>query len=100
MKYVVSWTLRLNGSAKENDDAIRRGMELYAKWTPPASMTIHQFVFRVDGSGGLLVVETDNPADLLDGPSKFGHLLEYDTHQVVESAEWVQAYQQGIEFRD
>lgn len=99
MKYVVSWTLRLNGSAKENDEAMRRGLELYAKWTPPAGTTIHQLLFRVDGSGGLLVAETDNPADLLDGPSKFGFLLDYQTYPVVESADWVQAYQQGIEFR-
>jgi Domain of unknown function (DUF3303) len=67
MKYVISSTARLNGSGKENEAAMRRGLELYSKWTPPASSTIHQFVGRVDGGGSFAVVETDDPADLLGG---------------------------------
>jgi hypothetical protein len=100
MKYVISSTARLNGSGKENEAAMRRGLELFSKWTPPASTTIHQFVGRVDGGGSFAVVETDDPADLLDAVSKFGPLLEYQIHPVVEIADWARMLQEGAEFRE
>jgi len=33
MKYVISSTTRLNGSEKENEAAVRRGLEVSSKWT-------------------------------------------------------------------
>lgn len=33
MKYVISSTTRLNGSEKENEAAVRRGLEISSKWT-------------------------------------------------------------------
>jgi hypothetical protein len=100
MKYVISSTARLNGSPKENEAAMRRGLELYSKWTPPASTTFHQFVGRVDGGGSFAVVETDNPADLLDAVSKFGPILEYQIHPVVDIADWARTLQEGVDFRE
>lgn len=100
MKYVVSWTYRLGGSATENEASSRRGLEVFSKWTPSASTTYHQFVGRLDGSGGFAVVETDNPADLADAPSKFGFIAEYEIYPVVDIAEAMQAFQEGVEFRE
>ncbi|MFZ1175410.1 MAG: DUF3303 family protein, partial [Mycobacterium sp.] len=62
MKYVVAWTYRLNGSAAENEESLRRGLAVFSKWTQPQGTTYHQFVGRLDGAGGFAVVETDNPA--------------------------------------
>jgi hypothetical protein len=45
-------------------------------------------------------VETDDPADLLDAISKFGPLLEYQIHPVVEIADWARMLQEGAEFRE
>jgi hypothetical protein len=100
VKYVMAWTSRLTGSSKENEEAARRGLEVFAKWTPPATTTFHQFVGRVDGNGGFAVVETDNPTDLLDAAGKFGPFNEFQLYPVVDVAEWVQAMQEGTEFRD
>jgi hypothetical protein len=100
MKYVMTWTPRLNGSAEENDAAARRGLDLFSKWQPPASSTFHAFVARLDGRGGFAVVETDNPADLLDGTSKFGTLNEFELHPVVDMDEWVRSAQEGVAFRE
>jgi hypothetical protein len=100
MKYVISYTLRLNGSAAENEAAAKRLLELYSKWTPQASMTFHQMVGRVDGNGGFAVVETDNPMDLLDATSKFGAVIEYQIHPVVDVADSVRVAQEGVEFRE
>jgi Protein of unknown function (DUF3303) len=100
MKFVLAWTSRLNGSGKDNEATARRGLELFSKWQPPASMTILQFVGRVDGTGGFAVVETDNSADLLDGSGKFGTTNEFEIHPVVDVNEWVQSLQEGVEFRE
>ena len=99
MKYVVSWTYHWNGSAAENEAGIERALAVFAKWTPPAGTTFHQFVGKLDGTGGFAVVETDNPMDLADAPSKFGHFAEYRIDPVADITEAVQATQQGVEFR-
>jgi hypothetical protein len=99
MKFVVSWTYHWNGSATENEAGIRRALETFAKWTPAEGSTFHQFVGKLDGSGGFAVVETDNPMDLADAPSKFGFFAEYQIFPVVDIAEAVGAIQQGVEFR-
>jgi hypothetical protein len=99
MKYVMTWTTRFSGSAAENEAAARRGLEMFSKWQQPAGTTFHQFVGRVDGSGGFAVVETDNPADLLDGTGKFATLNEFQLYPVVDIADWLQSAQDGVEFR-
>jgi len=100
MKYVVSMTFRLNGSATENEAAQRRILDLYSKWTPPASTTFHQFVGRCDGGGVFSVVETDNPMDLADVTSKFGAYVEYQIHPVVDIVDSVRVAQEGVKFRE
>ena len=100
MKYVMTWTTRLSGSAEHNEAAVRRGLQLFTKWQQPASTTFHQFVTRIDGTGGFAVVETDNPADLLDGSAKFGPLNEFQLYPVVDIDDWMQAAQEGVHFRE
>jgi hypothetical protein len=100
MKFVLSMTFRLNGSAAENEVAVRRLLDVYSNWTPPASMTFHQFVSRVDGDGGFAVVETDNPADLIASSSKFAPFLEFETYPVVDIADGVRASHEAVEFRE
>ena len=62
MKFVVTWKPRFGESAAENEASVARVLEVYRKWTPPSDFTIHQFVARVDGEGGFVVVEGDKPA--------------------------------------
>ncbi|MGZ4510632.1 MAG: DUF3303 domain-containing protein [Mycobacterium sp.] len=100
MKYVVAWTYRLNGTAAENDESLQRGLAAYSKWSPPQSTTYHQFVGRVDGAGGFAVVETDNPADLVETTSQFATILDYQIYPVIDIAEAAQALQRGVEFRE
>lgn len=100
MKYLVSWTYRLNGSAADNEESLRRGLAVFSKWTQPASSTYHQFLGRVDGSGGFAVVETDNLADLADTTSKFGFIADYEIHPVLDMDQAAQALQQGVDFRE
>jgi hypothetical protein len=62
------------GSSKENEESAKRALELFSKWVPPASVTFHQPVGRLDGKGAFAVVETDNPIDILDASAKFNPL--------------------------
>jgi len=99
MKYAMTWTSRLGGSGKDNEEAARRGLELFSKWQPPAGTTFHQFVGRLDGEGGYAIVETDNPTELLTETMKFAPFNSFHIDPVIDMAEWAQAAQQGIDFR-
>jgi hypothetical protein len=100
MKYVVSMKFRVDGSVRDNEDAVRRLLDVYSKWTPPASTTFHQFVGRVDGRGSFAVVETDDVRDLMDASSKFGPYAEYEIYPVLDVADTVQMAQEAIAFRE
>lgn len=73
---------------------------MFSKWQQPESTTFHQFVGRLDGAGGFAFIETDNPADLLDGVAKFGPLNEFQLHPVVDVVEFMAAAQEGVEYRE
>ena len=100
MKYVLSWTNRLGGSSRENEEGAKRALELFAKWQPPAGVTFHQFVGRLDGEGAFAVVETGDPTDILDASAKFAPLKVFNAYPVVDMTEWAQKLQEGVEFRE
>jgi hypothetical protein len=100
MKFVVTWTARAGGSAAESEEAARRSLEVFSKWSPPAGLTIHQFVVRLDGGGGLLVGEADDPKALADGPAKFAPWFEFTTIPVIDVTEGVTIANEAIAFRD
>jgi hypothetical protein len=99
MKYLVSWTLRMAGTASEAEADLERLMNVFTKWSQPADTTFHAFVNRIDGRGGYAVVETDSVEALLDGPTKFGPWADYDVIPVVDTQEAVAALHKGREFR-
>jgi hypothetical protein len=100
MKFVISMNFLRNGSAAENEAAQRRLLDVYSNWKPPAGMTFQQFLTRCDGAGGFAVVETNNPADLIEATSKFAAYINYEIHPVVEIADGVQVAQEALSFLD
>lgn len=100
MKYVIAWKTRLTGSERENEQAARRGIELFSKYEMPSQTTFHQFLGRLDGTGGFAVVETDDPAEVLDGVTKFGPLNEFEVHPVMDYSDWLGVAQEGVAFRE
>lgn len=99
MKYAMTWMNRLGGSGQENEEGVRRSLELFSKWQPPSGTTFHQFVGRVDGEGGFAIVETDNPTELLTETLKFAPFNVFNVYPVVDMDDWAQAAQGGIDFR-
>jgi len=59
-----------------------------------------QSLLRVDSQGGYAVVETDHPAGLIDGPSKFSTFNEFEVIPVVDIADGVTQLAAGVEFRE
>jgi Protein of unknown function (DUF3303) len=99
MKYLVSWTFRSFASVTEQEAAVDRLLKAYSKWTPPKSVTYHQFLGRIDGSGGYQVVETDSPADLAETTAKFAPFADFQIEPVLDVADAVKVAQAGIKFR-
>jgi uncharacterized protein DUF3303 len=99
MKYVVSWKVRPGGSAADNEAAIQRSLDVFAKWSPPSDSTFHQFLTTLDGEGGYAVVETDNPASVLEGPAKFGPYFEFSVVPCLDVLDGVKLFWEGVEFR-
>jgi hypothetical protein len=100
MKYVIAWTPRVYGSGLENEQTIQRNLQVFAQWSPPADITFHEFVNRVDGGGGFAVVETDDALNLLETTAKFVPYHEFTIYPVVEISDAEQAFQRSVEFRD
>jgi hypothetical protein len=99
MKYVTTWKLRFGGSAADNEAAAARVLELYSKWTPSSDVLIHQFVLRVDGEGGFLVSESDDPASAAREIAKFSPFLEYTVYPVLDVAEGAAVAAEAVEWR-
>ena len=99
-QYLVSWIARPGGSAAESEAAVKRGLQLFSKWSPPEGSTFKAFLGRLDGRGGYALVETDNPALVAEGPAKFGTLFDFTVEPVLDIMDTVAITNEGIEFRD
>ena len=60
MKYVLYWKERPWGSAADAEAAQDRVLEMMQHWSPPDSVTFHQFLVRVGEYGGFAVLETED----------------------------------------
>ena len=99
MLFVVTWKNRSGASAVDNETTAARVLEVFAKWTPPSELTFHQFLGRLDATGGFAVVETANPDALSDAPAKFGTYLDFKIVPVNDIGETTRLLGEGVEFR-
>ena len=83
MKYVMVWRERALGSAADAEAAQERVLEIMQHWSPPESITIHQFLVRVGEYGGFAVLETDDLEALHQLASTFA-VCEFVMHPVIE----------------
>jgi hypothetical protein len=99
MKYVLSWKPRLAGSGAENENDYKHVLDVFSSWEEPSDVTFHEFLQRLDGAGGFAVVESDNPASVLEGPTKFGPWFEFTVTPVMDFRDGVPVFGAGVEFR-
>jgi hypothetical protein len=99
-QYVVQWVAKSGASAADNEDAAKRGLQLFSKWTPHPAANFKAMVATLDGRGGYAFVETDDVAAIAEGPLKFGTLFDFTVIPVVDMLEGVGMMTEAIEFRD
>ena len=83
MKYVMNWRERAWGSAADAEAAQERVLEIMQHWSPPESITIHQFLVRLGEYGGFAVLETDDLEALHQLASTFA-VFEFVMHPVID----------------
>jgi hypothetical protein len=98
VKYLLSWKPRVGGSSAESEEAAKRSLAVFSKWSPPEGLTFHQFLSRLDTGGGYAVVETDDSKLLADGPAKFAPWFDFEIVPVVDIMEIVPVAQDAIAF--
>jgi hypothetical protein len=99
MKFVVSWTIRSGGSGAEREADAERGLKVFSKWSPPSDETFHQFLGRLDGTGGYAVVETDKPESLGEAATKFGVWFDFEIVPVADITETTKLASEAVAFR-
>ena len=93
-KYVIQWKNR--DALAGDEDAGKRLLDLYTKWTPAAPISL--MVSNIDGNGGLSVVETDNPLDIMRDVTKFETYLEFTVTQVVDITDAVPVFNEALDY--
>ncbi len=71
MKMMIEWATRPAPTYEEdiaNREAILRA---FAGWSPPAGMTIHAFVVKMEMQAGYILAEFDDPALLTHWAAQF-----------------------------
>ncbi|MBI3699615.1 MAG: DUF3303 family protein [Afipia sp.] len=64
MKYVVTWNERSQGSPMEYENAQKRILDVFTKWTAPSNLKIEMFVVRVGDWGGYMLVDCNDPLEV------------------------------------
>jgi hypothetical protein len=94
MKYVIQWE---NRDISSSADDSRKLLEAFSKWSPAAS-NILQFLAFVDGSGGLSIVDTDDPVNIMKDVTKFAPWLAFTVTPVMDIMDAIPIYNEAIEF--
>ena len=84
MKFIVQWTARPGSNPKRNVESSESLLQAFGSWTPPPEWTISEFIARVDGRGGLLIIETDDLASIDRAVAQYLTWLDYDVIPVVD----------------
>lgn len=100
MKFMVSWKVNPSSSVATAEADLKRSLQLFSKWSPPEGLKMTEFVERIDGQGGYVMCETDDPALLIDGPTKFAVANTFEVVPVMDIMDAIPIANEGIEFRD
>lgn len=87
MKFVLTFTVRHQGSAADNAAGTEATLKLLASWQPSPDHTIHQWVNRCDGNGGFCVLDTDNAAAMYKDIAVWTPLLDFRVYPVLDIGE-------------
>ncbi len=91
MKYMSVYSLRQNSTSfeqyKNGSEAL---VKAFGKWKPDDGLKILAFVSKVDGRGGYILMETDDPKLVASFASKFLPWSDSEITAVIDIADAVQ----------
>ncbi|WP_202638505.1 DUF3303 domain-containing protein [Bailinhaonella thermotolerans] len=95
MKYVVQYKVRENTTA----EAMQAGFAVYERWQPTKGIEYLQHVARVDGSGGFIVVETDDPSLIALDTATYSPYVSSEVIPVVDMEQFARTSNQAADLR-
>ena len=99
MKYMISWYERPQGSPAEYENAQKRILDVFTKWTAPDNFKIELFVVRVGDWGGHMMVECDDPLTVHKVCSTFP-AFTFEARPVVPVMDAVRVELEAMAWRD
>ena len=99
MKYVISWFERPQGSPIEYENAQKRILEVFGRWTAPEGFNIEMFVIRVGDWGGYMLLDCKDPTAV----HKFCSMLPafvFEARPVIPIEDAVRVELEAMSWRD
>jgi hypothetical protein len=96
MKFIVQWNSRPASDPGQVVAAGESVLKAFSGWSPPDSFNITEFVARVDGRGGTIIIETDDLAALDLFVARFSAWFDYDVYPVLDVAEGAAQFGEGL----
>lgn len=87
MKFIVQWSSRSGSDPAQNVRSGESVLKAFSGWAPPDSISISEFVARVDGRGGSIIVTTDDLAAIDYMVAQYSPWFDWDVHPVIDVAE-------------
>ena len=78
---------RPSSDAAQNVRSAESVLQAFIGWEPPESISISEFVARVDGRGGSIIATTDDVAAIDYMVAQYGPWFDWDVHPVIDVAE-------------
>jgi Domain of unknown function (DUF3303) len=83
-----------------SEDGIRRSLEVFSKWQPPAGAEFKGFYGFADGGGGVALIEADSAATLARTSAPWAPWLRFTTTPIVPIEESSAIAAEAVAFRD
>jgi hypothetical protein len=83
-----------------SEDGIKRSLDVFSSWQPPAGAQFQGFYGYADGSGGVAIIEVDSAASLLETTSPWVPWFDFTVTPILPVEESTPIAQAAVAFRD
>ena len=94
MLFHVQWTFK-----ETSEEGLKRSLQIFGNWQPPAGAEFQGFYGNADGSGGVAIIEVDSLATLSRTTAPFTPWLTFTASPIVPVEESAEIAGEAIAFR-
>ena len=95
MLFHVQWEF-----SDRSEAAVKRGLQIFGGWQPPAGAEFQGFYGSADGTGGVAIIEVDSEATLARTMAPFTPYLTFTANPILPVEQAAEISAEGIAFRD